>query len=227
MDNIEAAELAAEATARVAAQSGETKTTPTAGATAGADAEVQASDSDSDESDTFDTNAASSSKRSPSKKGNAQGGRPSQIGMNSAKVASTKRIKDIQGSCLYQMALPDNFNDRTYGRLYQKLSSQGIIPLGILRGTFSGMSVGPKANRAPYVYTNPEKDTELFKCDKIFVLSTKPIQADSKLDLKVIIYYICTTIITTTITTIVIIITTTTAITINIFTYYIYLYFFC
>lgn len=168
VDNIEAAELAAEATAKVAQQAGAAK----------APADPQ-SDSDSGDSDTFDTNAA------PIPKNNKPKGRGTIIGMTSAKVASTKRIKDIQGSCLYQMAIPDNFNEKTYGKLYQRLSAQGIIPLGLLRGTFAGLSVGPRANRAPYVYTNPEKDTELFKCDKIFVLSTKPIQVDSKLDLKV------------------------------------------
>lgn len=173
VDNVEAAELAAEATARVAAQAGE-----------GAKKEEPDSDSgDSDESDTFDTNAVKPSKKSSSP--TKPGGRASIIGMNSAKVASTKRIKDILGSCLYQMAIPDNFNEKTYGKLFQRLSLQGIIPLGLLRGTFAGMSVGPKANRAPYVYTNPDKDVELFKCDKIFVLSTKPLQTDSKLDLKV------------------------------------------
>jgi hypothetical protein len=175
VDNIEAAELAAEATAKVASQAGQ------AGAEAkGPDPD---SNSDSEDSDTFDVNASPTKTGSPAKKGPV--GRPSLIGMTKAKVASTKRIKDIQGSCLYQMAIPDNFNDKTYGKLFQKLSAQGIIPLGILRGTFHGLSVGPKANRAPYVYTNPDKDVELFKCDKIFVLSTKPLQADSKLDLKV------------------------------------------
>lgn len=171
VDHIEAAELAAEATAKVAAQSGDTK----------AAAAEPTSDSDSGDSDTFDTNAVRLPKSSP-KKG---GPRSSIVGMTSAKVASTKRIKDIQGSCLYQMSIPDNFNEKTYGKLFQKLALQGIIPLGILRGTFAGLSVGPRANRAPYVYTNPEKDVELFKCDKIFVLSTKAIQVDSKLDLKV------------------------------------------
>jgi hypothetical protein len=176
VDNIEAAELAAEATAKVASQ------TDQAGAEAKAPADPN-SDSGSEDSDNFDVNASPTKTGSPAKKGPQ--GRPSLIGMTKAKVASTKRIKDIQGSCLYQMAIPENFNEKTYGKLFQKLSTQGIIPLGILRGTFHGLSVGPKANRAPYVYTNPDKDVELFKCDKIFVLSTKPLQADSKLDLKV------------------------------------------
>lgn len=184
VDNVEAAELAAEATARVASQSGE-------GAIVAVEKpkESDSDSDDSDDSDTFDVNGRTPKKSQvkmplPAQQGH---GRPSQIGMNFAKVESTKRIKDIQGSCLYQMSIPENFNERTYGKLYQRLSAQGIIPLGILRGTFSGMAMGPKANRAPYVYTNPDKDVELFKCDKIFVLSPKPLQIDNKLDLKVII----------------------------------------
>jgi hypothetical protein len=37
------------------------------------------------------------------------------------------------------------------------------------------MQVGPKQNKLPYVFTNPPKETELFSCDKVFVLSQKPI----------------------------------------------------
>lgn len=35
------------------------------------------------------------------------------------------------------------------------------------------MSFGAKGNKMPYVYTNPHKDTELFTCDRVFVLSPK------------------------------------------------------
>lgn len=180
VDSVESAELAAEATARVASQS--------EGPIVSVDKPLESDDEDSedsDDSDTFDVNGRTPKKVQVKTPVQTHGGRPSQIGMNFAKVESTKRIKDIQGSCLYQMSIPDNFTERTYGKLFQKLSTQGIIPLGVLRGTFAGMSVGPKANRAPYVYTNPDKDVELFKCDKIFVLSPKPLQIDNKLDLKV------------------------------------------
>lgn len=42
---------------------------------------------------------------------------------------------------------------------------------GLLRGTFPHTNTGPKANKMPYVFTNPPRDTELFTCDKVFVLS--------------------------------------------------------
>lgn len=91
----------------------------------------------------------------------------------------------IESSCLYQMSLPENLEKKTYGALYQHLASQGIVPLGLLRGVFSNMNMGAKANRSPYVYTNPDKDTELYTCDRVFVLSIKPQRVTGKVDMKV------------------------------------------
>jgi hypothetical protein len=204
VDNIEPTELAAEATAKVAAQEAAGQETEKdkktasgkGGAGAGAGAGASASNKSSSSSDSsgddgddedFDVNAARPVKRKVGAVASAH--RPSVIGMNKAKVASTNKIKDILGSCLYQISIPDNFNEKTYGKLFKHLSGLGMIPMGLLRGTFAGMSVGPKANRAPYVYTNPDKDVEVFKCDRVFVLSTKPVQADSKLDLKVLSFF--------------------------------------
>lgn len=82
----------------------------------------------------------------------------------------------MMGSALYQISLPDGLESRTYGSLYKLLSRRGQIPLGILRGVFANTKTGPKANKLPYVYTNPSKDTELFTCDKIFMLSPTPIK---------------------------------------------------
>jgi hypothetical protein len=79
------------------------------------------------------------------------------------------------GSNLYQIGIPEGLTTRTYGALYKLLANQKMIPLGILRGVFANTKTGPKGNKLPYVYTNPPKDTELFTCDKIFVLSQKPI----------------------------------------------------
>lgn len=83
------------------------------------------------------------------------------------------------------MSLPENLEMKTYGSLYQNLASQGVIPLGLLRGIFSNMNMGPKANRTPYVFTNPPKDTELYSCDRVFVLSIKPQRVAAKVDMKV------------------------------------------
>lgn len=86
------------------------------------------------------------------------------------------RVTSIKGSYLYQIPLPDlEAGARTYGALYQHLSKQGMLPLGILRGTFNSLTVGPKGNKMPYVFANPSKDCELYSCDRIFVLSPKPV----------------------------------------------------
>jgi hypothetical protein len=114
--------------------------------------------------------------------------------MSAANAATAKNdsssLSQVQGSCLYQLELHDSLykvtSYPTYGSLFKKLSSEGIIPLGLLRGVFNGCSLGPTGNKSPYVFTNPDKDTPLYKYDKVFVLSTKPILSTKKLGLKVL-----------------------------------------
>lgn len=95
-----------------------------------------------------------------------------------------KGLQSVVSSALYQIPIPDNLQARTYGKLFEHLSKENIIPLGILRGVFSNMSSGAKGNKMPYVYTNPHKDTELFTCDRVFVLSPR-ILTNSKDTIKV------------------------------------------
>eukprot|EP01039_Chlorochromonas_danica_P002121 gene2121-2315_t len=91
----------------------------------------------------------------------------------------TSRVNSIKGSCLYQIAIPDNLGGNTYGALYQHLSVQGMIPLGLLRGTKEkGDSFQPSASESSFVFTNPPKDTILASCDRVFVLSIKPVGFD-------------------------------------------------
>ncbi len=89
----------------------------------------------------------------------------------------------IQSSSLYLIGLPD-LPRKTYGHLTKHFARDGIVVLGLLRGVFANMSYGPKANKMPYVYTNPDRESELFACDRAFVLSTVPMQAN-KLNVKV------------------------------------------
>jgi hypothetical protein len=85
--------------------------------------------------------------------------------------------KTLVGSALYQIpVLVEGLESRTYGALYSHLAKRKQIPLGILRGVFNNTKSGPKANKMPYVFTNPPKDTELFSCDKVFVLSQTPVK---------------------------------------------------
>mmetsp|Transcript_23872 Transcript_23872/g.35024 ORF Transcript_23872/g.35024 Transcript_23872/m.35024 type:complete len:1148 (-) Transcript_23872:179-3622(-) len=82
-------------------------------------------------------------------------------------------IQAVTGSALYQIPIPDNLESKTYGSLFKHLCKDGILPLGLLRGVFTNMSMGAKSNKMSYVFTNPSKDTELFTCDRVFVLSQK------------------------------------------------------
>jgi len=101
------------------------------------------------------------------------------------RAQSHGRLSLLKGSCLYQMNIPDNLEKKTYGCLFKYLSVQGIVPLGLLRGTLANINIGPKANKLPYVYTNPDKDAEVFSCDRVFVLSQKPERVAGKMEMKV------------------------------------------
>lgn len=106
------------------------------------------------------------------------------------KVQSTSKIhnqrkkidvnrKNLRDSALYQIPIPRDSRDnetRSYEALFHLLARKKMIPLGLLRGTYKATKSGPNYNKMPYVYTNPPKETELFSCDRVFVLSQTPIR---------------------------------------------------
>ena len=92
-------------------------------------------------------------------------------------------IGAVLGSALYQISVPETLTIKTYGHMFRHLTKEGILPLGLLRGVFANMSMGPRSNKMPYVFTNPHKDTELYLCDRVFVLSQKVLN-NSKLSTK-------------------------------------------
>jgi potassium large conductance calcium-activated channel subfamily M alpha protein 1 len=100
----------------------------------------------------------------------------------------SKRLELFVSSCLYQIPIPEGLESKTYGSLFKYLSDRGMIPLGVLRGVFAHMNLGPRGNKLPYVFTNPSHDIELFSCDRIFVLSQKPPR--SAIDLNYVKVYI-------------------------------------
>lgn len=138
-----------------------------------------ATDSDS-ASDNGDGDGNGSAESASSRQVRADNRRMSMTILNRTR----SRLQLIRGSCLYQMAIPDSLEKRTYGCLYQHLAARGKVPLGLLRGIFANMNMGPKSNLMPYVFTNPDKDTELYSCDRVFVLSTTPERVEQKLDIK-------------------------------------------
>jgi len=80
----------------------------------------------------------------------------------------------VKSSTLCQIPIPEGLESRTYGALFRFLAKNGVIPVGLFRGVFPQMKVGSKNNKMSYVYTNPPRDTELFSCDRVFVLSSSP-----------------------------------------------------
>lgn len=90
------------------------------------------------------------------------------------------KLDAVSGSNLYQMPIPRELNrSATYGDLFKMLAGKGILMLGLYRGVPPIINRGERMNVMPYVFTNPPPDTELFPCDRVFVLSTKPIPSQS------------------------------------------------
>jgi hypothetical protein len=110
------------------------------------------------------------------------------VGKDATRSNNAINYSSIVSSSLYQISIPDGLESRTYGALYRLLSRRNQIPLGILRGVFSNTKSGPKANKMPYVFTNPPKDTELFTCDKIFVLSQTPVGISRNMRVRILYY---------------------------------------
>lgn len=80
----------------------------------------------------------------------------------------------IKRSNLYQIPITVGMlrDAPTYGKLFaQLLSTRNQLALGILRGVFNVMQLGPLQNKHPYVFTNPPPDTPLHSCDRVFVLA--------------------------------------------------------
>jgi hypothetical protein len=139
--------------------------------------------SDSDDSDKKVKKAAALLKKQASKR---ESKKVKDVDLSKQEVIlhkAKKKLLKIPNSCLYQISVPEPCIGKPYGVVYQYLASQGMIPLGIYRGILA-MGIGMKANRLPYVYSNPSKETELYSCDLIFVLSTKPVKAKEKLEIK-------------------------------------------
>jgi hypothetical protein len=82
-----------------------------------------------------------------------------------------RRVWNTRSSSLFQVPIPDGLETMTYGAMFRHIAKHHVIPIGILRGVFRGFKVGPRKNSLNYVFANPPPDTELFTCDKIFVLA--------------------------------------------------------
>ncbi|CAD8213071.1 unnamed protein product [Paramecium octaurelia] len=73
---------------------------------------------------------------------------------------------DIKDSNLYQVPVPEDYLNKTFGELFNYLSiERHLIPLGLYR------LAKALDNKHPYVYTNPPAETTLTPRDKVFVLA--------------------------------------------------------
>lgn len=75
---------------------------------------------------------------------------------------------DLKDSNLYQILVPEDYLNKTFGDLFNYLAlERNLIPLGLYR------LPGAVDNKNPYVYTNPDPDTKLTHRDKLFVLANQ------------------------------------------------------
>lgn len=82
-------------------------------------------------------------------------------------------LKSISGSSLYQIPIPSKFHMKTYGQVFDHYAREDCICIALFRGLPDGSTIGPCANRLPYVYTNPSITTVVYRWDCIFILSQK------------------------------------------------------
>ena len=90
-------------------------------------------------------------------------------------------------SFLYQIDIPFEFNGSTYGDLWNHLASQNIIALGLLRSRCSSSDddndygYGYDEDGLPnscFVFTNPQRHSDIIQGDKVFVLSQSPLGSE-------------------------------------------------
>merc|ERR1712000_60496 len=120
---------------------------------------------------------------------NGSGGsdcRPILVQQNSRSMMG---MKSLIGSSLYQVPVPPEFAKKTYGELFHHFAMKDGLCIGLLRGVFSGLTVGPCSNRMEYVFTNPSRDTRLFKNGRVFVLSQRVLTSSKSTAMEVMQQY--------------------------------------
>lgn len=113
---------------------------------------------------------------------------PQQAETKALPFMSARKKKDkaaISGSSVYQLPIPEGLEAKTYGAVMKHFAKEGVLCVGLLRGLLYGLTVGPKGNHTPYVFTNPSKNTEVYSCDRVFVLSQKLISMSKPKMMKV------------------------------------------
>ncbi len=91
--------------------------------------------------------------------------------VHASRKLGNRVVNASAGSSIYKIDLPEKLESQTYGALMKNLAAKGILAIGLLRGLIHKSDIGPKANSMVYVYTNPNVNTEVYSCDRVFVLS--------------------------------------------------------
>jgi hypothetical protein len=88
-----------------------------------------------------------------------------QSSANALKMMGICEEAEIKQSNFWQIPVPEDYHNKTFGDLFNYLCIQrALIPIGLYR------LPGATDNERPYVYTNPESSVKLTAQDKIFVL---------------------------------------------------------
>jgi hypothetical protein len=83
----------------------------------------------------------------------------------------------LEQSNLWQIMVPEEFANQSYGKLFKHLLDRNLVALGLYR------LPGATDNKKPYCYTNPDPKTIITYKDRVFVLG-KEIPDDIALDMK-------------------------------------------
>jgi len=85
---------------------------------------------------------------------------------SSSMIRNICDLADLKQSNLWQIPIPEDYLNKTFGELFNYLAAQReLIPMGLYR------LPGSTDNKYPYVFTNPPPSTKLTQKDKVFVLA--------------------------------------------------------
>ena len=84
-----------------------------------------------------------------------------------------ERDSNIDESHLFSINVPEDFVGKRYADLFAYLIrlDECLLPMGILRGVWGTLKLGPLGNCKNYCYTNPDRECKLYKGDSVFVLA--------------------------------------------------------
>jgi len=74
-------------------------------------------------------------------------------------------------SHFFLIPVPQRMCTKFFSEVFDELAKLGILVVAIQRGVWKKLGSGPHGNSFPYVYTNPDPECRVEKCDKLYVLA--------------------------------------------------------